>query len=89
MLKLMTEKGLLVSEGYGKGTRYVLPINGIDILIEEPSNVATLSLQMLQPQRMQMLRPRSRMLQPQLRKNVSGGIARTHTAELPRMDSIH
>lgn len=43
MLKLMTEKGLLVSEGYGRGTRYVLPINGIDILIEEPSNVATLT----------------------------------------------
>ena len=41
MLKLMTEKGLLVSEGYGRGTRYVLPINGIDILREEPSNVAT------------------------------------------------
>lgn len=41
MLKLMTEKGLLVSEGYGRGTRYVLPINGIDILKEEPSNVAT------------------------------------------------
>ncbi len=37
----MTEKGLLVSEGYGRGTRYVLPINGIDILREEPSNVAT------------------------------------------------
>ena len=44
MLKLMTEKGLLVSEGYGRGTRYVLPINGIDILIEEPSNVATSAL---------------------------------------------
>ena len=44
MLKLMTEKGLLVSEGYGKGTRYVLPINGIDILKEEPSNVATSAL---------------------------------------------
>ena len=41
MLKLMTEKGLLVSEEYGRGTRYVLPINGIDILREEPSNVAT------------------------------------------------
>ena len=40
----MTEKGLLVSEGYGKGTRYVLPINGIDILKEEPSNVATSAL---------------------------------------------
>ena len=37
----MTEKGLLVSEGYGRGTRYVLPINGIDILREEPSNVAS------------------------------------------------
>ena len=44
MLKLMTEKGLLVSEGYGRGTRYVLPINGIDILREEPSNVATSAL---------------------------------------------
>ena len=39
MLKLMTQKGLLVSEGYGKGTRYILPINGIDVLREEPSNV--------------------------------------------------
>ena len=44
MLKLMTQKGLLVSEGYGRGTRYVLPINGIDILREEPSNVATSAL---------------------------------------------
>ena len=41
MLKLMTEKGLLVSEGYGRGTRYVLPINGIDVLREDPYNVAT------------------------------------------------
>ena len=39
MLKLMTQKGLLVSEGYGKGTRYILPINGIDVLREAPSNV--------------------------------------------------
>ena len=35
----MTQKGLLVSEGYGKGTRYILPINGIDVLREAPSNV--------------------------------------------------
>ena len=42
MLKLMTQKGLLVSEGYGKGTRYILPINGIDVLREEPSNVESL-----------------------------------------------
>ena len=39
MLKLMTQKGLLVSEGYGRGTRYVLPVKGIDVLREEPSNV--------------------------------------------------
>ena len=42
MLKLMTQKGLLVSEGYGKGTRYILPINGIDVLREAPSNVESL-----------------------------------------------
>ena len=35
----MTQKGLLISEGYGKGTRYILPINGIDVLREAPSNV--------------------------------------------------
>ena len=39
MLKLMTQKGLLISEGYGRGTRYVLPVKGIDVLREEPSNV--------------------------------------------------
>ena len=39
MLKLMTQKGLLVSEGYGRGTRYILPVKGIDVLREEPSNV--------------------------------------------------
>ena len=38
----MTQKGLLISEGYGKGTRYILPINGIDVLREEPSNVESL-----------------------------------------------
>ena len=32
----------LVSEGYGKGTRYILPINGIDVQKEEPSNVESL-----------------------------------------------
>ena len=41
MLKLMTQKGLLVSEGYGRGTRYALPINGIDVLREDSSNVAS------------------------------------------------
>ena len=35
----MTQKGLLVSEGYGRGTRYILPVKGIDVLREEPSNV--------------------------------------------------
>ena len=40
MLKLMTQKGLLVSEGYGRGTRYALPINGIDVLREEASEIA-------------------------------------------------
>lgn len=39
ILKLMTQKGLLISEGYGRGTRYVLPVKGIDVLREEPSNV--------------------------------------------------
>ena len=39
MQKLMKQKGLLVSEGYGKGMRYILPINGIDVLREAPSNV--------------------------------------------------
>ena len=39
MLKLMTQKGLLISEGYGRGTRYILPVKGIDVLREEPSNV--------------------------------------------------
>ena len=39
MLTLMTQKGLLVSEGYGRGTRYILPVKGIDVLREEPSNV--------------------------------------------------
>ena len=39
MLKLMTQKGLLVSEGSGRGTRYILPVKGIDVLREEPSNV--------------------------------------------------
>ena len=38
----MTQKGLLISEGYGKGTRYILPINGIDALREAPSNVESL-----------------------------------------------
>ena len=39
MLKLMTQRGFLVSEGYGRGTRYILPVKGIDVLREEPSNV--------------------------------------------------
>ena len=39
MQKLMKQKGLFVSEGYSKGTRYILPINGIDVLREAPSNV--------------------------------------------------
>ena len=41
MLKLMTQKGLLVSEGYGRGTRYVLPVKGIDVLREDLANVAS------------------------------------------------
>ena len=41
MLKLMTQKGLLVSEGYGRGTRYILPVKGIDVLREDDANVAT------------------------------------------------
>ena len=42
MQKLMKQKGLFVSEGYSKGTRYILPINGKDVLREEPSNVESL-----------------------------------------------
>lgn len=41
MLKLMTQKGLLVSEGYGRGTRYILPVKGIDVLREDEANVAS------------------------------------------------
>ena len=41
MLKLMTQKGLLVSEGYGRGTRYILPVKGIDVLREGEANVAS------------------------------------------------
>ena len=41
MLKLMTQKGLLVSEGYGRGTRYILPAKGIDVLREDDANVAS------------------------------------------------
>lgn len=37
ILKIMTQKGLLVSEGYGRGMRYILPSKGPDFL-----NVATL-----------------------------------------------
>lgn len=43
ILKLMTQKGLLVSEGYGRGMRYILPQKGPDFLnvaTSEP-NVAT------------------------------------------------
>ncbi len=39
ILKLMTQKGLLVSEGYGRGMRYILPQKGSDFL-----NMATLEL---------------------------------------------
>lgn len=39
ILKLMTQKGLLVSEGYGRGMRYILPQKGPDFL-----NMATLEL---------------------------------------------
>lgn len=41
MLKLMTQKGLLVAEGYGKGMRYMLPPNSLDIFGEKCGNVAT------------------------------------------------
>ena len=36
ILKTMTQKGLLVSEGYGRGMRYMLPQKGTDLI-----NVAT------------------------------------------------
>ena len=41
MLKLMTQKGLLVSDGYGRGTRYILPAKGIDVLREDDANVVS------------------------------------------------
>ena len=37
----MNQKGLLVSEGYGRGTRYVLPVKGIDVLREDDANVSS------------------------------------------------
>ena len=43
ILKLMTQKGLLVSEGYGRGMRYMLPQKGPDFLnmATSETNVAT------------------------------------------------
>lgn len=43
ILKLMTQKGLLVSEGYGRGMRYMLPQKGPDFLnmATSDANVAT------------------------------------------------
>ena len=42
-IKLMTQKGLLVSEGYGREMRYILPQKGQDFLNMATSeiNVAT------------------------------------------------
>ena len=41
ILKQMTQKGLLVSKGYGRGMRYLLPTNSLDVLKEERTNMAT------------------------------------------------
>ncbi len=41
LLKLMTQNGLLVSEGYGKGMRYMLPADNLNVFRVEPLNVAT------------------------------------------------
>ena len=43
ILKTMTQKGLLVSEGYGRGMRYMLPQKGPDFLnmATSETNVAT------------------------------------------------
>ena len=43
ILKLMTQKGLLVSEGYGRGMRYILLQNGPDFfnMVTSDPNVAT------------------------------------------------
>ena len=43
ILKLMTPKGLLISEGYGRGMRYIMPQKGPDFLnvATSEANVAT------------------------------------------------
>ncbi len=41
ILKQMTQKGLLVSKGYGRGMRYLLPTNSLDVLKEERTNMET------------------------------------------------
>ena len=41
LLKLMTQKGLLVSEGYGRGMRYFLPANSLNVFRADAQNMAT------------------------------------------------
>lgn len=41
LLKLMTQNGLLVSEGYGRGMRYVLPAGNLNVFRVESLNVAS------------------------------------------------
>ena len=41
LLKLMTQKGLLVSEGYGRGMRYFLPPNSLDVFKADTQNMAS------------------------------------------------
>jgi hypothetical protein len=41
ILKRMTHEGLLVSEGYGRGMRYLLPQKSLGFIKEHDSNVAT------------------------------------------------
>ena len=41
ILKRMTHEGLLISEGYGRGMRYLLPQGSVDYLKMHESNVAT------------------------------------------------
>lgn len=41
LLKLMTQNGLLISEGYGRGMRYVLPAGNLNVFRVDSRNVAS------------------------------------------------
>lgn len=41
LLKLMTQNGLLISEGYGRGMRYVLPAGNLNVFRVDSHNVAS------------------------------------------------